>query len=174
MKWYFCWICLVCAQNCRSWQRIMAAWLSLNSSVGPFCVCPISLKKLVRCCPALLSPMYSDLVVESVTILCCLLDQEMAPQLLINKKLEVDQELLGSWDHPASEYPWKSKSIEISVPSNLSSMSFIAWTYLSICFAASQWDRLGLALKWLSVPTAYAMSGWVQSIRYIRDPITVR
>ena len=124
-----------------SWQRIMAAWLSLNSSVGPFCVCPISLKKLqshARCCPALLSPMYSDLVVESATILCCLLDQEMALQLLINKKLEVDRELSGSWDYPASEYPWKSKTIEISVPSNLSSMSFVAWIYLSIRFAASQ------------------------------------
>ena len=140
-KWYFRWICLVHAQNCRLQQRIMAAWLSLNSSVGPFCVCPISLKKLqshARCCPELLSPMYSDSVVESTTILCCLLDQEMAPRLLINKKLEVDRELLGSWDHPASEYPWKSRSIEISVPSNLSSMSFVAWIYLSIHFATSQ------------------------------------
>ena len=107
----------------------MAAWLLQNNSVGPFCGCPISSKKVqshARCCPALLSPIYSDFVVESVTMLCCLLDQEIAPWLLMNRKPEVDRELLGSWDHLASEYPWKSKSMESSVPSNLSSMSLVA------------------------------------------------
>ena len=35
-------------------------------------------------------------------MLCCLLDQEIGPRLLINRKPEVDRELSGSWDHPAS------------------------------------------------------------------------
>jgi len=85
---------------------MMATWLSQNNSMGAFCECPISLKKdqsQVRCCPALLSLMDSDSVVESATIPCNLLDQEMAPQLLINTKPEVEQELSGSWDHPALE-----------------------------------------------------------------------
>ena len=59
---------------------MMAAWLSQNNSVGAFCVWPTSSKNAqsqARCCPALLSPMYSDSVVESATMLCCLLDQEM-------------------------------------------------------------------------------------------------
>ena len=112
-----------------------------------------------RCCPALLSPIYSDSVVESATMLCCLLDQEIGPRLLINRKPEVDQELLESWDHLALVYPWKSKSMESSVPSNLNSMFFVAWIYLSTHFAASQYASLDLALKQLSVLTAYAMSG---------------
>ena len=90
----------------------------------------------------------------SVTMLCCLLDQEIGPQLLMNRKPEVDQELSGSWDHPASVYPWKSKSIESSFLSNLNSMSFVAWMYISTHFAASQYANLGLALKQLSVLTA--------------------
>jgi len=84
-----------------------AAWLSQNNSMEAFCKCLISLKKdrsQARCCPVLLSPMYdSDSIVESATILCSLLDQEMAPWLLINTKPEVERELSGSWDQPASE-----------------------------------------------------------------------
>ena len=71
-------------------------------------------------------------------MLCCLLGQEIGPRLLMNRKPEVDWELSGPRDHPASVYPWKPKSIESSVPLNLSFMSLVAWMYLSTCFAASQ------------------------------------
>ena len=111
MKWYFCWMCLVRAQNCGSRNRIITAWLSQNNSVGIFCECLSSSKKersQARCCLALLSAMYSDSMVESATMLCCLLDQEIAPQLLMKTKPEVEQELSGSCDHPALEYLWKS------------------------------------------------------------------
>ena len=127
--WYFYWICLVRAWNCGSWDRMMAAWLSQWSVVGPFCGCPISSKNVwshARCCPVRLSSMYSDSVVERATILCCLLDQEMALRLLRNRYPKVERELSGFCDHPASEYPWKFISMETSFLSYWSSMSVVA------------------------------------------------
>ena len=156
-KWYFCWMCLVRVQNCGSQDRIIAAWFSQNNSVGVFCECPSSLKKeqsQARCCSALLSQMYSDSVVESATMLCCLLDQEIAPWLLMKIKPEVEQELSGSCDHPTLECPWKSMSVDSSMPSKRSSVSFVAWMYRSTRFTASQWLNMGLARKWLSAPMA--------------------
>jgi hypothetical protein len=76
---------------------MIAASLLQNSSVASLAACLISSKNdrsQAMCCPALLSPMYSDSVDDNDTIDCILLDQAMAPLLLMKMYPEVDREVL--------------------------------------------------------------------------------
>ena len=69
--------------------------------------------------PVLLSPMYSDSVVERATIGWSLLDHPIAPWLLMKTNPEVDLEVSESPDQSASENPWNVMSKETSDPSKL-------------------------------------------------------
>src|ERR1700727_2074438 len=99
-------MCFVLARNCGSLVSMMAPLLSQSKSVALVCVSSISSKRClshVKCCPALLKPMYSDSVEERATILCRLLLQQMAPPQHMKAYPEVDLDVSPSPDQSASE-----------------------------------------------------------------------
>lgn len=105
--------------DCEFFVRMMAAWLLQQSSVGPGLGCLSSTWNVwshMRCCPAVLSLIYSDSVDDMAAIVWCLLDQPMAPPLLIKTKPEVDLEVSQSLHQSVSVQPWKSIPISTDNP----------------------------------------------------------
>src|SRR5947209_7728139 len=78
---------------------MITAWLSQNNFIAFTSSCPISSKKVYshcRCFPAMLRPMYSDLVLNSTTIDWCLLAQATTALFVMKTYLEVNLEVSRS------------------------------------------------------------------------------